>query len=133
MTVTDREWSEVVATIHAGFRNDHEMFTQGGCFILAEMIHDRTGWPMYGFDDGFEDEPSAHVFVIMPNGMCVDIDGICTQEEMCGNWDYNDVLPFPDGYDFLGEGWGHIIDVDIVVARAEEIVDEIIKEAKTYG
>jgi hypothetical protein len=28
---------------------DMDMFTRGGCWALAQAIHDLTGWPMHAF------------------------------------------------------------------------------------
>lgn len=110
------------------FRDDHTMFTQGGCHILAQAINARTGWPIYGMDCSFG--PDDHVFVVMDNGNCLDIDGVSTREEICKRWDWADIAPFPDDYDFDADGWNDDIPVKECELRAEEIVDDLIMKAK---
>lgn len=111
------------------FRNDHEMFTEGACHILAQHIKNLTGWKIYGFDDG-EGNPEAHAFIIMPNGLCLDIDGISTKKEMLVRWEYDHILPFPATYNFKAEQWENWFDIKLCWERAIELAPELIELAK---
>jgi hypothetical protein len=113
------------------FTDDHDMFTRGGCHILAQAINARKGWPIYGMDCYFG--PDDHVFVLMDNGDCLDIDGISTREEMCVRWGHDDIAAFPDDYDFDDDGWNDDIPVTECELRAEELADELIAKAVLNG
>lgn len=109
------------------FRDDHEMFTEGACHILAQHIKNLTGWNIYGFDDG-NGNPEAHVFVIMVNGLCLDIDGVSTPEEMLERWEYEFILPFGD-YNFTENNWEDWFDVKSCWERAFELAPDLIELA----
>lgn len=59
---------------------DIEDFTAGGCSLLAEAIHEITGWELACFWDGFR--PCGHAFVRTPDGRYLDITGVHTHREM---------------------------------------------------
>ena len=59
---------------------DTEDFTTGACSLLAEAVHDVTGWELACFWDGFR--ACGHAFVKMPDGRYLDITGVHTHQEM---------------------------------------------------
>jgi hypothetical protein len=63
---------------------DIEDFTYGGCALLAEAIHEATGWTLACFWDGFR--PCGHAFVQLPDGRYLDITGPHTHREMLDSW-----------------------------------------------
>jgi hypothetical protein len=59
---------------------DVEAFTSGACGLLAEAIHETTGWEPACFWNGFS--ACGHAFVRMPDGLYLDIRGVHTHREM---------------------------------------------------
>lgn len=78
------------------FRASHEdvrMFTEGCCYVLAAEISRRTGWSVYGFGRP-GGSPGIHAFVLMPDGMVLDVRGVQTQQKMCSDWGEDSIIPF---------------------------------------
>ncbi len=66
-----------------------ERFTEGDCHILALAIHKATGWGFatFAYTCAGGEFPDLHAFVVMPDGRCLDIDGVCTQSELLVRWE----------------------------------------------
>lgn len=86
--------------------SDLERFTEGDCWILAKRLHRVTGWPIHSFPD--DSEPTDHAFVVTPNGFCLDVQGVCSQAEMCKRYGFrpgkNREFPL-SAFDWAS--WGH--------------------------
>ena len=83
--------------------DDIRRYTNGDCWLLAQAIHDLTGWTMVASDD--------HVMVITPNDELADINGI--HPDHAGRHHYHPIADVDD----LGWGDAHIDDDTIAVAR----------------
>lgn len=82
-------------------------FTQGQCHALALAIHEETGWPTYGCEDGEGD--LEHLVVKTPDGRILDISGAHQLEDFlelehhsCPDPDFLVELD-PEGVRALGE------------------------------
>jgi hypothetical protein len=65
---------------------DVSRFTEGDCMIFARAINKITGWPICTFDANGWDFGNYHVFVQMPDGRCVDIEGVFEPKEFIKKW-----------------------------------------------
>lgn len=79
------------------------IFSMGGCHILAVAIHDETGWPIVGvtdpdnvFGDRLGGGSCVHYCVKAPDGKLIDIDGAHTEEDLRDRF-YGDVDENEDG------------------------------------
>jgi hypothetical protein len=109
-------------------RNDIERFTRGGCFILACVIHDLTGWPICAFWNDLAYEPDHHVFNLMPDGRYLDIKGAYTKQEMIDEWGgfaKHGIVEDIDPLDLWN--WSCPFDHEETYERAMEIAPELIK------
>src|ERR1700744_4044983 len=91
------------------FEDDHQMFTEGACHIMAQTLRKLKGWPIYGLET-YEESPEGHAFVLLPNGLCLDIDGVSTIDEMCDRWHCDDIRPFDVAFDFVANNWDNWFD-----------------------
>src|SRR6185437_10821735 len=86
--------------------DDVDLFTRGGCLVLAEMISEQTGWPICALNTVDEpDEPDVHAFVRAPDGLYLDIEGKHTGEELMGRyscWSPTGITQY-DPEDFPGD------------------------------
>lgn len=63
---------------------DRERFMYGDCHVLAQAIHDITGWPIHTFFE--EDYPSIHAFVVTPKNTALDVNGEQKMSEFRSFW-----------------------------------------------
>lgn len=61
-------------------------FTEGGCMILAQLLHELTGWQFCSFWCPDFEEPNDHAFVRVPDGRYMDVHGIQTEDELWTNF-----------------------------------------------
>lgn len=66
---------------------DVERFCYGSCYQLAEVISERTGWPVYAFWDDHYGDYDIHAFIRTPRGTYLDILGEHNSREMKVGWD----------------------------------------------
>lgn len=66
---------------------DIERFTQGDCDILARVMNEVTGWPIYSLHWGEPDRNwGLHAFVIAPGKIAVDIEGARHVSRLVSRW-----------------------------------------------
>lgn len=71
-----------------------EIFTEYGCFDLAQQLSTRLGFPVQYIYSSDSSEP-LHGLIILPNGRYADILGIWTSEGVLKFWDeYEKELSF---------------------------------------
>ena len=69
-----------------------EAFGNGDCWLLADELHKRTGWPLVavGNEDEWEVEPDkrgwVHVAVLHPDGRVIDVQGAHNMGEWLDDW-----------------------------------------------
>jgi hypothetical protein len=83
---------------------DREVFTYGSCYLLAEEIHERTGWPLCAFWDDEIKDYVDHCFVLTPAGTFLDVDGEHDPDEFKDDWDREAIALLPDDFDL--SDWG---------------------------
>lgn len=104
-------------------------YTEGDCHLLAQAIHDLTGWQIAGVLD---DDYCGHVFVLMPDGKCLDINGTTQRRTMVKRWSWygnSKVHRFDRAYDLVsGYGWPSVV-IDLETRMiAAELVQEYSPE-----
>lgn len=62
-----------------------EAYVNGNCHFLAREISRKTGWPVTTCLNS-EGEHAYHAFVLTPEGLGLDIDGLHTVEELAQQW-----------------------------------------------
>jgi hypothetical protein len=113
----------------AVFRDlDFDMFGRGGCWALAQAVHDLTGWPMRAFRHG--GSPGRHVFVETPSGAFLDIRGATPRYDFLHQWGENadSVVPLLDTGDWTLPRWFNLRrwDRDVCLARAREVAPGLV-------
>lgn len=113
--------------------DDESLFTRGGCLVLAELLNEQTGWPIYSLNTSeYPDEPDLHAFVRTPDGQYLDIEGKHTRDEMLARWapwqpfqlaEY-DPEDFDETWTQRGEPWAKEYE-----QRGAELVPELIAMA----
>lgn len=71
-------------------------FTDGDCWVLAHAINRLTGFPVCTFCDDLG-RADYHVFVQLPDGRYLDIQGISTHEELIRRWGEGAILVWEEG------------------------------------
>lgn len=110
--------------------DDVNLFTRGGCLVLAEMISEQTGLPICSLNtDEYPDEPDVHAFVRLPDGLYLDIEGKHTEDEMMALYapwkplrvERYDPSDFDRSWSQRGEPWSREYE-----QRGEEILPELL-------
>lgn len=98
-------------------------FTEGDCHILAQAIHNLTGWPMYAFN--WSNRPDLHCFVKIPSGNFLDIQGISTPKEMKERWQCSRIMKFEEKYKKV---WGGPVFGKHSEKRAKELAEHLVSK-----
>jgi hypothetical protein len=102
--------------------DDIEVYTEGDCFVLAQAVHEITGWPMCAFS--YDNTPDLHAFVMTPDGKYLDIEGKHTPKQLRKKWqcglDINEYTV--DEFKLWGEP-----NYDIGGERARELAQHLIE------
>lgn len=66
---------------------DIERFTCGDCDVLAHVLNQLTGWPVYSLHWGDrDDDVGLHAFVLAPGKVAVDIEGARHVSKLVRRW-----------------------------------------------
>lgn len=107
---------------------DFDMFGRGGCFALAQAIHDLTGWPMRALKRA-GGLPGGHAFIETPDGRYLDIRGPADPDEYM--WTKNEtIIPLLATDDWTLPNWFNFRrwDRSACLARARQIAPALIAE-----
>jgi hypothetical protein len=108
-------------------KTDESRFTHGACFILAEVIHDLTGWPICSFWNNYVDDFDWHVFILTPDGRFLDVRGWQTENELRDRWGWDKAIVTDiDSMELFN--WTCPFDRKESYKRAREIAPDLIKE-----
>jgi hypothetical protein len=112
---------------------DLDMFGRGGCWALAQAVHELTGWPMRAFRRGAG--PGGHVFTETPGGAFLDIRGASPRDEFLRQWGETEasVVRLQDTSGWTLPRWFSLRrwDRDACLARAREIAPGLAAAAAT--
>jgi hypothetical protein len=105
---------------------DRDVFTNGACWVLADALHQATGWQRV------EMPLRQHVLVCTPDHRYLDIDGTHTYQELKSGWlwmQLGDLREIPDEEDLAADpDWNGGYHPDYR-KRAEQIVPELLELA----
>jgi len=91
--------------------SDIDLFTEGGCHILAREIETISGWPIHCFSAGAGDRlPRYHAFVVPAPGWRLDVEGCSPahmHEQRWGFWNGCEHKRFP--YEQIAHSWGPVL------------------------
>lgn len=110
----------------------HEMFTEGDCWVLADVIRERTGWK-FAFAMNLKGDKNSgwcHAAVMTPNGAILDVEGLHVQDAWMKRWVVEEVIVTDEPVDFvlLDPMWNdEFLDSGI---SALEIADDLIALVK---
>lgn len=107
---------------------DYDMFGRGGCWALAQAIHDLTGWPMRALDR--TDGPGGHAFIEMPDGRFLDVHGAQNPDEYM--WTRRErAIPLDSTEDWTLPTWFNFRrwDRHACLARARKIAPQLVAAA----
>ena len=105
--------------------DDIVTFTEGDCNVLAEVIHNKTGWSFAAFhQDGWLD---LHAFVITPSGKYLDVEGVHSYDDFVESWKCTTIIATTP--EKLYKEWGPNL-FSHSRTRAEKIAPILIKQAK---
>ncbi len=101
--------------------DDHDMFTMGGCHILAMAIHDLTGWQLCALEDY---DGYSHAFVRTPRETYLDIEGEHVDlNGFLDRWHADEIRDAgPEDFD----DWQDDFDVAEVIERAAELAPDLV-------
>ncbi len=102
---------------------DYLRFTCGDCHILARALHLRTGWPIGVTVDDFG-EWFGHAFVVRPDGLALDVDGLSDPDDIADLYDTRDwtLTDWPT----LRSKWGGADRGSHSYVRARIVADELL-------
>ena len=109
--------------------NDYDMFGRGGCWALAQAIHDLTGWPMRALRRA-GGLPGGHAFIETPDGRYLDIHGPVPAGEFM--WTRNETaIPLDSTDDWTLPNWFNFRrwDRSECLRRAREIAPGLVAAA----
>jgi hypothetical protein len=102
---------------------DRERFTCGDCHILARALHLRTGWPI-GVTMVDNVGSSGHAFVVRPDGLALDYDGLSDPDDLVDSYAADDWTTM-DWPTLLSE-WGGAIYGSYSYRRAQVVATELL-------
>jgi hypothetical protein len=108
--------------------DDFTMFGRGGCWALAQAIHDLTGWPMLALKRA-GGLPGGHAFIVTPGGLYLDIHGPARPDSP--HWEMwtrrETVIPLASTEDWTLPNWFNFRrwDRHACLARAREIAPRL--------
>lgn len=128
-----------------------ELFSFGYCHLLAAALYERTGWPLVVIEQA---KPSlggawgwAHVGILTPAGLFLDIDGATSQFEIERDWqrygpsvrlrvldtltEFHCALGLPA--DTPGSWWRDQISTPAAIEAIRSIADRLLADASEWA
>lgn len=113
--------------IHKITDNDIFRFTEGECHYLARAINQITGWTIVSFSQ-YGWEPEEHVFVRMPDGRALDVEGTRSLRGIAREWRRS--AKEIDEFDWseIMDSWGFYKPTSYTYRRAKQVANFLVNQ-----